>query len=285
MPYVDFIGFEDDNGQSLIKRVGGKLQKSENQGQTFTDLGGAADPPSMTALLARGYARLGSAVTPARTQAFAERATELGVVDASGTLSFAVPTGVVGGGFLRSATSVNAKLCLGGYSVTPMPPLSPVTSTPPTLTVVRVPRLISLDETTPFWTSFVFRVNSPGAGNNWSLFGMVDPTVGGLIAAAIGLYSPGPGGLTKFAGYTYNGVAEDDTLSTITVDGGIHTGELWFDGLKWWMSFDQETPIQMTHTHLFTGLAVAPVWWTNFTSAGTGDWFARAAIWPVAYAA
>jgi hypothetical protein len=216
----------------------------------------------MATVLARGYMRLGSSVDPLRTKVYAEEFTEDGWIDSTGTQAFVVPSGTVGGGFLRGQTA-NAKVFRGSAST-------------------RIPRVVALDEVTPWWTSFGFRVNSGITTGDWCLMGMSDPS--SLVTAAVGLYGPGPGGVTKFAGYTYNGANEDDTQSTISVDGGIHEAEIWFDETSFWMSVDDEAARQMTHTHLFAGTAVAPCWLSNgANTARSSDVFWRAAIWPVSY--
>jgi len=271
--YVDILAGPMVKGPGNAVRIAADVQGvlwQSIKGAPFSTLGGGggADSPAMAALLARGYTRLGSAITPARTKAFAEDFTEVGWDDASGTKAWTVPSGVVGGGFLRGGVGTNSLVVRGVGNAT--------------AGLQRIPRVVALDEITPWWMAFEFRVNTPGAGNNWCLFGMRDP--GSNIAANVGYYSPGPGGNAHFAGYLFS-TAEDDAVSTVAVDGNPHSGEIWFDGTSYRLSIDQESPVVFVHSHPFTGTPVAPCWNYNFSASGSADVFARAAIWPVAYTA
>lgn len=262
----------DDENSGLDSNNALETQAEADRRQGTSSAAASEDP--MATILQRGYDRLEASIDRNRTKSYAEEFSEVGWSTASGTTTYNVPTTIVGGGFLRAGgvSTVNDQLVRGLNASGAVGPPD----------VRRTARILSLDEATPWWFAVGFRVVAQTAGT-WGLFALRDPA--GLLAVTVGFY--GPSSLTKYMAYTYNGVAENDTLSTINVDGEIHCAEIWFDGIqpspKYWLSIDDETPIQMLHTGLFTGAAVSPVWMYSQTASTTNDMFWRAGIWPVGY--
>lgn len=229
---------------------------------TATTTGGV---DALGTLLTTGYTRSGISV--ARSKSFVDGfATMNNWKITAGT---STPAATIYGGAVQA--SANLTMTVNSFSPTD------ATGVP---LADEIPRLVSVDGTTALWAGFKFRIGTVGNSSSFFLFGFRDPANNkGVQAGYFGTTST-----ATYAAWRFDGTNQDAPASTIAIDTGWHTGELWVAGAGYFFSIDNETPIGIANgTHTISGSAATLMWNVNASGSAVMQIGAVAAIWGTPY--
>jgi hypothetical protein len=240
--------YSDDSGFSAVQRVAGKLQKSDDDGQTFGDLGGPLDGPQSA--LNTLYALTG--IDPSRAQSFKHVFDNL----AGWTVeSLNTGTGATGATTpLPVVAEWDGKACIQSAGTDSLS-RGFVTNIGGTF-ANRNPRTGLLDQVTPWGVAAQIQVKVNDSG--YCLIGMSDPTSVGAGPKGVYVgYEPGTNA-RFFEGYKSNaggGGGVDTAPSRVQADGDYHIVYVFADASGFYkFSVDGETPIPLPNVNTFSNL-------------------------------
>jgi hypothetical protein len=266
--------FADDSGTSIVKRVAGRVQKSDDNGQTFGDLGGPLDQMRQTR--ATLYALTG--LDPLRSQGFEHLFDTLN----GWTVESMSAAGQVGANSPVAVTDWDGHVSISaGGAGTDSISRGFTRNIAGTITTQNG-RPIILDQNTPCAFAFAFQI--PADSGSYILGGFSDPTQTGV--GPKGAYVGFEHGTNArfFQGYKTNtgaGVGVDTVASTVQLDGDWHVGILICDPIAgaYKVRVDNEPLLSLPNTNPFPsgGLLACPR--ICFATAGPRvSWCT--AIWP-----
>ncbi len=263
--------YSDDSGFSVVERLGGRIQKSDDNGQTFSDFGNPRD--GMQLALNNLYVFTG--IDPTRSQNFKHTFDNL----AGWTVeSLNTGTGATGSTTpLPVAAEWDGKACIQANGTDSIS-RGFVTNIGGTF-ANRNPRTGLLDQITPWGVACQFQVEQNDSG--YCLIGMSDPTSTGVGPKGVYVgYEPGTN-VRFFEGYkttSGGGGGVDTAASKVQADGDWHIGYVFADASGFYkFSVDGETPIAITNVNTFSNLLAC----VRIALAGTHarvSWCT--AIWP-----